>query len=438
MNLVKKRKNDESFDDIWEMIRKVIIVAGIFVFPGITKNVWLKRALMLNAAISFGIVLILAYGTFELNNYSLISHILVHSILINYVTVLYGCFCIKRNEMKMLEFFNFCANLYKYRETFHRTQYDIVKRQLTWAHKWTVRIIQGAAFVLWVDSTMITLGFAFVGYFLPESIYPKLSAPMPYYYPFKNQKTWPVFLVTLVSQFKCAMDLSSIHLLLLSIFYTISIHIHSHLNIIKQTIELMGKDLQAKHDQMSHRLVGHEPSIKWKQTLRNGNNMVDVNENPKNDELLLVDWIKQVVDMISQSNQIISSFAEIFTGYFFLFEFSSFGSLFVFGMIMLVLHQQYFFAFGIICASVILFTFCFINEQFLEKFAQISLALYDIPWYILTPKERKIFLIVMTCSEIQKGFKASGIHGVTFERFNKIVQAAYSNVLVLKDLVMKF
>lgn len=142
--------------------------------------------------------------------------------------------------------------------------------------------------------------------------------------------------------------------------------------------------------------------------------------------------------MISESNEIISTFGEIFGGYFFLFEFASFGSLFVFGLIMLVLHQQYFFALGIVCASVILFTFCVINEQFLEKFAEISVALYDIPWYTLTPKERKFFLQVMTCSEIQKGFMASGVHGVTFERFSKIVQAAYSNVLVLKDLVMKF
>lgn len=400
----------QSFDDIWEKIRKIIMIAGIFVFPNvITKNRWLKIALMINAALSFGIVLVLAYGTFKLNNYSLMSHILVHSILINYVTVFYGCSCIYRNSSEMLGFLEWCGNLYNYHENFHKIQHEIVISRLNWVHKWTIWIIKGAAFVLWVDSAMITLGFAFVGYFLPESVYPKFSAPLPYYYPFENQKTWTAFFVTLVSQFKGAMDLSSIHLLLLSIFYTISMHIHTHLNIIKETIVLMGRQLQEKHDKKE-----------------------------SHDRLELKIWIKMIVDMISTSNSIISRFGEIFGGYFFLFELSSFGSLFVFGLIILVLHQQYFFAFGIVCASVILFTFCFINEQFLEKFAQISVALYDIPWYTLTPHERKLFLQVMTCSSIQRGFQASGIHGVTFERFNKIVQAAYSNVLILKDLVLKF
>lgn len=145
-----------------------------------------------------------------------------------------------------------------------------------------------------------------------------------------------------------------------------------------------------------------------------------------------------IVDMISESNEILSMFGEIFSGYFFLFELASFGSLFVFGMIMMVIHQQYFFAFGIVGASAILFSFCFINEQLLKKIAELSTALYEVPWYTLTPKERKFFLQVMTCSDIQSGFKASGVHGVTFERFSKIVQAAYSNVLVLKDLVTKF
>lgn len=429
---IKERKQEKSFDDIWEMIRKVIMIAGIFVFPNITKNVWLKRTLMLNAALSFGIVLMLAYGTFELNNYSLMSHILVHSILINYAAVFYGCSCIKRNNDEMIGFIDWCRSLYNYREKFHRVQYGIVKARVDWLHTWAVRVMQGSGFVLWFDSTMITLGFAFVGYFLPESIYPKFSAPLPYYYPFENQKTWKAFLITLLSQFKCAMDLSSIHCLLLSIFYTISIHIYTYLNIVKETIELMGESLQARYDRKSHGNLTHRRNNQGME----GTSSID-NEQ-RNDDLFLEEWIKLIVDMISESNQIISTFGQIFAGYFFLFEFACFGSLFIFGLIMMVLHQQYFFALGIVCASVILFTFCFINEQFLEMFDQISIALYKIPWYTLTPKERKLFLQVMTCGDIQKGFMASGIHAVTFERFSKIVQAAYSNVLVLKDLVMKF
>lgn len=415
---IKTFKNRVTFDGIWDLIRKINMISGVFLFPGITKNVWLKRILMCNAPLSFGIVLIFAYGTLQRDDYSLMSHILVHSILINYATVFYGFSCIKRNNTEMIGFMEWCGSLYRYKEKFHPIQYEIAETRMNWVHVWAIRVIQVAGFILWFDSTMISVGFAFVGLFLPENIYPKYSAPMPYYFPIEDQKNWKVLCLTLFCQFKCSIDLASFHQLFLSIFYTVSIHIYTHLEIIKETIELLKEKLQKRHEKQ---LSGKTTS----------NDVAD-------DDLPIQAWIKLIVDMICESNKTISTFGQIFTGYFFLFELASFGSLFIFGLIMLVIHQQFFFAFGIVCASFILFSFCFINEQFLEKFEEISEALYDIPWYTLTPKERILILPMMSCSDIQRGFMASGIHSVTFERFNKIVQAAYSNVLVLKDLVLKF
>lgn len=426
----KEQQKVKYFDDIWNLIRKLSMITGIFVFPDFTKSIWMERILTCNPPLSFGIVLLFAYGTFKLDNFSLMSHILCDSILINYAAVFYAFSCIKRYNKDMIRFMDWCRSLYNYHAKFHSVQQKIAHRQVDWVHLWAIRTIKATAFVMWFDSLMISAGFAFVGQFLPESIYPKYSPPMPYYFPFEEQENWYVFAITLAGQVKCSLDLGSFHTLFLSIFYTISIHLYMYLNIIKETIELMGQQIEAKYDGQGL----PQKVLKKKQPI---SNIVNTNIlEDQNCDLPFREWIKLVVDMISESNEILSTFGEIFTGYFFLFELASFGSLFIFGMIMMVLHQQYFFAFGIVGASGILFSFCFINEQLMKKFAEISVALYEVPWYTLNPTERRFFMQVMTCSNIQKGFN-SGIHGVTFERFNNIVQAAYSNVLVLKDLVMK-
>lgn len=80
-------------------------------------------------------------------------------------------------------------------------------------------------FVMWLDAFMISAGFAIIGQFLPEHMYPKYSPPMPYYFPIEDQENWTVFAITTASQSKCSMDLGTFHSLFLSILYTISIHL---------------------------------------------------------------------------------------------------------------------------------------------------------------------------------------------------------------------
>lgn len=414
------KPKEKSFDDQWNLIRMIQMVSGIFVFPGVTDKPSL-RLLMLNPVICTLIIFVFAYGTFKFHNFNLMSHILCDSILINLAASFYGSFCIKKYNPEMLGFINWCRSLYKIEEKFHPIQQKIVRNRMDWVHLWSCRLIKGTAGFFWCNSFMMSAGFAFVGHFLPESMYPKFSQPLPYNLPVKDQKNFTVFWITLIGQIKCAMDIGSFNVVFLGIFYTIFIHIHTYLNIIKETITLFGEKLEEKH-------------YNW---LEEGRKSQEIVSNQDNDVLPLEEWFKLIVDMISESNTIITTLSNIFTHFFFFFEFGSFGALFIFGLIITVIHQQYFFAFGIIGLAAVLFVFCYINEKILEKFEEIFIAFYEIPWYTLTPKERKLFSQVLHCRAIQKGFMASGIHGVTFERFNKIVQAAYSNLLVLKDLVLK-
>lgn len=429
---MNKQKQKNAFDDIWNLIRKIIMISGIFVFPNITKKLWLRRILMLNPVLCTGIIFAFAYGTFKLHHFNLMSHILCDSILINLAASFYGSFCIIKYNTEMIGFIDWCRSLYNCKERFHPVQQDIAESRINWAHTWSYRLVQVTVAFFWFDSFMISAGFAFVGQFLPESIYPKFSQPLPYNLPVKDQENWTIFFITLIAQVKCAMDIGSFNVVFLSIFYTIFIHIYTYMNIIKETIELMGNELQARYDRREQGKIELKHSVGIRKSHGNSGNEL------QNQDLALVEWLKIIVDMISEINEIITTISQIFTHYFFFFEFGSYGALFIFGMIITVIHQQYFFAFGIIGLSAILFGFCYINEKLLAKFEEIFATLYETPWYTLVPKERKLFLHVLHCRGLQKGFLASGIHGVTFERFNKIVQAAYSNVLVLKDLVTKF
>lgn len=76
-------------------------------------------------------------------------------------------------------------------------------------------------------------------------------------------------------------------------------------------------------------------------------------------------------------------------------------------------------------------------EAVLDKIDEIKAALYDLPWYTMDEKDRKMLLIMMQCNLIQPGFMVLHIHPMTIERFCIVIQAGYTNLLILKDLIQK-
>ena len=71
----------------------------------------------------------------------------------------------------------------------------------------------------------------------------------------------------------------------------------------------------------------------------------------------------------------------------------------------------------------------------LPQFNAVRNAIYDIPWYLLTPQERKMILILMNIDELN--FTAANFHTISLERFTDVINAAISNCLVLKTLALQ-
>lgn len=111
--------------------------------------------------------------------------------------------------------------------------------------------------------------------------------------------------------------------------------------------------------------------------------------------------------------------------------------MFASGFAIVILKEQQLFALTICIYDVCLLAICVINGKILDKFSDISNSFYNIPWYELSPKDRKVVLIAMNCNKIQFGFKAIGVHNVTMKRFAKIIKVAYTNFIALKNLVEK-
>lgn len=147
--------------------------------------------------------------------------------------------------------------------------------------------------------------------------------------------------------------------------------------------------------------------------------------------LTFTEWIKIIVVMINDVHDNIQQFSNMLKVYFLFLKISSYGCIFFFGMTFFVMEQYYYHTALVVGINVILFTFCYINE----KINDISQALYNTAWYDLELQQQKDLLIALHCSSIHKGFTALDVHSLTLERFQLIIQAVYSNCIVLKKLI---
>lgn len=400
----------EKFKDIFELIRQLETIIGICLYKQdrSEKKTWKEILFILTIPSHICFVILFAFSTPYVLNYSLISIIITGSTLTLCCQNLLGTSLMYKKGDKSRALVNWCRDMYGIEQKYHPKIYHIADKHVRKCHKYAKLIIKVYRLFLYLDAFAITLGFAIVGIFLPESIYPKFSFPLPFYLPFKNQETYLCYCLTLVMQFKTTVDVASLGIFVYAMMYALSIHHVIYLDIIKESVELFQHDIERKH----------------------------ATKGTAND-ITLDEWIKIITDMVCDANESIAMYQNVYSGLFFMLEMASFGSLFIFGLILLVVHQQLFFAIGITVVAASLFVQCYINEKYLEKFSQVSQALYEIPWYVLAPKERKMILMAMFSSDICTGLNVAGFHPLKLERFTKVLQAAYSNCLVLKDLIQK-
>lgn len=119
-------------------------------------------------------------------------------------------------------------------------------------------------------------------------------------------------------------------------------------------------------------------------------------------------------------------------------EFLCFATIFIGGIIILIEKEHYNLCVSCLGTAAFFFPCCYVNEKMIDKLMEVSDALYDLPWWHLSVKERRTLLLAMNCGFVTGGYTAADMHDLTLERFSTVVQAAYSNCLVLKDMVVAF
>ncbi|XP_063704382.1 uncharacterized protein LOC134833845 [Culicoides brevitarsis] len=276
---------------------------------------------------------------------------------------------------------------------------------------------------------MNSVGSATIGCFLPESIFPKYELPIPFLLPFKNQKTWSAFWITVICQTGVCFVFGLFNLFFLDVLCCLFWHIMVMLDIVRDIVMKLNIELKAKNLFGENRELGSR--------VLDSNTLGDILAESHDESMKFKDWLEIITDLLVDINKTIISLRDLLSEFFLALEFGVFSILLLSGLILVVIKQQQVFAIGVSTGAMLLYLFCFINERILDKFEEVKNELYNIPWYELSPKDRKILLIAMNCDKIQAGFTAMGIHFMDLKRFASIMNLVYSNVLVLKDIIQK-
>lgn len=413
---MEKPNKNVNFDNIWQRMKFIDFAVGLFLFKDPVEKISPFFKFLAQTQARHAILLpLFITSTLVITNFELISVIFVASLITLMMPLHFTLLNCTMKKEKLKELFKWCGDQYDVQNYFHPRVQKIADAQMLATERFTVTTLKWLRILLYVDNIGYSLGFPIIGYFLPEHIYPKFSPPVPFYLPFSNQQTWMAFISNILFITILCIDAATITIYCLFIFVCSSIQIIGYLDIVLATVKKMRVDLMAKVKRFC------------------------VVEEPPNDpfNVTFEEWIQIIIDMIDDVNKNMNIITDIYAVTSMLTEFASLGAIFICGMIFVILQQQYFFAIGMSAVALMLYMVCYVNEKILEKYKSINAALYDIPWYALAPKQRKLLLIALNCDNIQKGFTAANIHGLTIERFGIVVKIGYTNFLVLKDLIQK-
>lgn len=87
---------------------------------------------------------------------------------------------------------------------------------------------------------------------------------------------------------------------------------------------------------------------------------------------------------------------------------------------------------------VIYFLICWMNEQLADAFVDLKLFLYDLKWYDLTPRQRKLLLQIMVAADRPQILQAGPFHMISYESLCSMLNRAYSYGVVINNIVDQF
>lgn len=430
--MVKKKK--ASFDKVWKSIQQADINSGFFLLQNLPKKKTLKEKffqLTLPTHVFFVVVFIAS--TLVVTKFKLFNIIICLSLFSSFLCLYCALAKLTWNKNTFRDLLSWCEGLYDVEKKIPAMVQEIAEKHLVAIENRSLKMQKWLKFILYVDLISISVGVNLISLLLPDNIYPKFSLAIPVYLPFEEQHSWLAFGTTVLAQTIVSIQTATLAIFLFNTLFCVVIHIFGIFDIIE---EFLG---QIKKEMLTTITVANDTEPKASSSTLQMDVLETINRSS-----VMVDkkmpfevWMQIVTDMVSDVNSTITSFSALFSEIFLMHEITSLCALFLFGLVITVNNQQYLFAIGLTFIPCIHYSLCLINEKILDKFDNIKDMLYDLPWYDLNVKQIKMIMMVMNCDKIQTGFTAAHTHNFTVERFGIVMKAGYTNLLVLKDLIMK-
>lgn len=227
-----------SFESIRKQIHQFETIAGIFLFRNkkSSKLTTKEKLLTFTLPLFFGIFAFLIVTTLIVTQFRLVNVIICCAAIVDVVTLQVGILCITFNKGPLIDILKWCESLYDVEQKFSQRIQKEAKTQMMALETRTVKILKWLRILTYLDAVCCSLGFAMVELCLPERILPKYSLPLPYYLPFREQKSWIAFVTTIAVQTKLLVDCATLTIYVFGIFFCIALHILAFLNIIKDII----------------------------------------------------------------------------------------------------------------------------------------------------------------------------------------------------------
>lgn len=402
----------KSFQDIYKLIQEQDIQNGVFILTEFKPTL---RNICTRAFLIIGIILELCFTYSAFVGKDLLLIILQSIALTMYISLFTYFTLLHMKKEHTQQMFDFCHEIYDLEKNFHVKVRESAKKHANIAYIRSRFLIKWTVILFYSDALFMTIGVALIGHFLPDNIYPKYSLPLPYSLSFfENQETPLAFYFTVFAQCICVFQVVIAGALLASTLFAVVFHLFAYMDIINEIIGMMGQEMR------DHFLQVRKGKRKAEET-----------------EFDLKLWIPMIVDAVTNVGNLVKSLDAIFSGVFFLGECAAFGAFVLFGMVFLVLKKQYFLGVGATPACILIFFCCYVNEKILNKLSDITFNLYDVEWYNLSAKQRKFLLVTLNAEKLGIGFNSLRIHDLTLNRYATVARTAYTNCLVLKDIVLK-
>lgn len=410
-------ENLKLFQELWNIFLKMDFVAGSFVLRAETSKLnWKEYLMKLNIILSPILTITLFFGTFycgKLGN--LLASIIVLALFEIIFTIYYAMWIMVSNRDEIQKLLDWCRKLYDVENTFHPKIQHLAQKKVPWMHRWSFNLTKWIRNITNFEVLIIGLGIPVLGLFLPENIYPKYSLTIPLYLPLKNQDNLMVYLTTTVLESMLFMDFLTMAQLGYGVILLTLFQVYVFMSIVEESIELMKDEMEEEF---------------------NGNGILSVTPREKEDKLAIKEWTIIIVEMICDAKQIIKLYNNLFSFTFLLVEFTAYSAIHITAFLIVVMKEQQLCGFAFLTTTMMFFILCSAFVAVEDKFSDVFDQFYNLPWYDLTPRERKIIIQAMTCSEKHTGFTAAGMHVIDLDRFTTVVNNAYGNFLILKDLVM--